>query len=196
MAGAPKLIILSEQLRGKRFELDKERLTVGRSEERDICIKDATVSTYHCEFIQTGNSFTLRDNNSTNGTRINNVPLTGEKLLVSSDIVQVGNVEMLYDCEDGAEVMRTQTGIIIDEGGEIGATTMKRIDSTTFKQLKPKLSTSNWVLIGVVVLLSVLVIGLLGYVIYLMFSGDKPAQNGGKKHNTSITVNVSHRHTV
>jgi len=193
MAGTPKLIILSEQLRGKRFELNKERLTVGRSEERDICIKDPTVSTYHCEFIQNGNTYILRDNDSTNGTRINNVPLTGEQQLVSSDIVQVGSVEMLYDCEDEASVMRTQTGIVIDEGGEIGATTMKRIDNPEFRQAKPKAAASNWILISVVVLLALLVMALLGYVFYLMVGGNNSGEQTPGKARAAITVVESHR---
>ena len=56
MGGFPKLTILSEQLRGKTFELNKDLHTVGRIEERDICIMDPTISSYHCSFIKSGNT--------------------------------------------------------------------------------------------------------------------------------------------
>ena len=112
MGGFPKLTILSEQLRGKTFELNKDLHTVGRIEERDICIMDPTISTYHCSFIKSGNTYILKDNNSTNGTRVNNVPIT-EQELQNSDIIQMGDVEMLYDCDDKTTQTetRTQTGI-------------------------------------------------------------------------------------
>ena len=52
MAGIPKLIILSEQMRGKTFELSKELYTAGRVDDRDICIKDPTISSYHCDIVK------------------------------------------------------------------------------------------------------------------------------------------------
>ena len=52
MAQNPKLVLLSEKLRGKSFELDREMLTVGRREQCDICIKDSTLSSHHCDFIR------------------------------------------------------------------------------------------------------------------------------------------------
>lgn len=129
MAGTPKLIILSEQLRGKSFELTKDVHTVGRSEERDICIKDPTISTYHCDFVKTGNTYTIRDNKSTNGTRVNNVPIT-EQELQNSDILQVGGVEILYDCDDKSvtTVMRTKTYINLD-GTDLGLSSVKKMES-------------------------------------------------------------------
>ena len=53
----------------------------------------------------------LRDNGSTNGTRVNNEPVT-EKILKNSDIIQLGSVEMLYDSNDHASsgtISRTHT---------------------------------------------------------------------------------------
>jgi pSer/pThr/pTyr-binding forkhead associated (FHA) protein len=131
MPGRPKLIVLSEQLRGKSFELTKDLHTVGRSEERDICVKDPTISTYHCDFIKTGNTYTIRDNNSTNGTRVNNVPVT-EQELQNSDILQLGGVEILFDCDDKSvtTVMKTHTGITLDST-DIGMSTVKKMNNVS-----------------------------------------------------------------
>ena len=107
MAGTPKLIVLSSQFRGKQFELTNDFYTVGRSDERDICIKDSSLSSHHCDIIRSGETFIVRDNNSTNGTRINNVPVS-EQELMNSDIIQFGGIEVLFDA-DNKEGSRSTT---------------------------------------------------------------------------------------
>ena len=131
MAGAPKLTILSEQHRGKTFELTKDLYTVGRIEERDICIVDPTISTYHGSFTKSGNTYILKDNNSTNGSRVNNEPIV-EKLLKNSDIIQLGDVEMLYDCEEdkgsGGDKTSNITGISLTVSPS-SSSSVKKLDS-------------------------------------------------------------------
>ncbi len=120
MAGTPKLIVLSEQLRGKSFELTEESYTVGRTEACAVCVADPTVSGHHCTLVRLDDGgYAVRDEGSTNGTRVNGVRIEGDTLqpLVHSDILQVGSIEMLFDCEsrrtDGGT---TQTVINLDEG--------------------------------------------------------------------------------
>lgn len=124
MAGTPKLIVLSEQLRGKSFELTDETCTVGRTEACGVCIPDPTISGHHCTLVRLSNgSYGVRDEGSTNGTRVNGVKMEGEDVqpLVHSDILQVGGVEMLFDCEstrtDGGT---TQTVIMLADAGTGG----------------------------------------------------------------------------
>ncbi len=175
MPGAPKLIVLSEQFRGKTFELTKDLHTVGRIEERDICIKDPTVSTYHCDFIRNGPTYIIRDKGSTNGTRVNNVPIT-EQELQNSDILQVGGVEILYDCDDKSvtTVMRTQTGINLDQPDSDGASTLKKFQSYGGKDGKSG-ATSQKIVIALVALLGVIIIGLIGVLIWML---QQPAAPG------------------
>ena len=102
MAGSPKIIVLSEQLRGQSFELAKDQYTIGRSEDCDICIPVQTVSGRHCLLDRTEDGrYAVKDNNSTNGTRVNGVRIENETVqpLANSDILQVGGVEMFFDCE-------------------------------------------------------------------------------------------------
>lgn len=120
MAGTPKLIVLSSQFRGQQFELTNDFYTLGRSDERDICIKDGSLSSHHCDIIRQGDTFLIRDNNSTNGTRINNVPIS-EQELMNSDIVQIGGIEVLFDADnrEGSRstttTQKTATGITITD---------------------------------------------------------------------------------
>ncbi len=115
MADTPKLTVLFEKMRGKTFELNKDSMSVGRRDGMDICIKDASLSGYHADIIRSERDgktvYTLRDNDSTNGTRINNVPVT-EQELKNSDIILFGGVEVLYDNgadEDDGTVSQTHT---------------------------------------------------------------------------------------
>lgn len=112
MANNPKLTILFEKMRGMVFELDKDQLSVGRKDGMDICIKEGSLSSHHCDFIRMEDgSYMLRDNNSTNGSRVNNEPIT-EHILKNSDIIQLGSVEILYDSNDNSHtgtISRTHT---------------------------------------------------------------------------------------
>ncbi len=99
----PKLTVLFEKLRGKTFELDQPSMTVGRKDEMNICIKDSSLSGFHGTFVRTDDGdYILRDENSTNGTRVNNVPVSEQKLK-HLDIIQLGGVEVLYDNSSNAE---------------------------------------------------------------------------------------------
>lgn len=110
MAANPKFTILHEKLRGKTFELDKDVMSIGRREGMDICIPDPSLSGHHADLIKSERNgkvvYTLRDNDSTNGTRVNNNPIT-EQDLKNSDLVMFGLVEVLFDGADNAPVNRT-----------------------------------------------------------------------------------------
>lgn len=117
MPGTPRIIVLSEQLRGQSFDLTEEEYSIGRSEDCSICVPDPTISGDHCKLIrESDGSYTAHDNGSTNGTRINGVRIEAQTL-VNSDILQVGGVEMLFDCEEKSvtSVLSTQTGINLED---------------------------------------------------------------------------------
>ncbi|MFO7821487.1 MAG: FHA domain-containing protein [Lentisphaeria bacterium] len=112
----PKVIVLSEQLRGKSFELTEEKYTVGRNEDCDIYIADPTISGHHCSFVkEEQGGYKLVDEGSTNGSRVNGVKVDSQKL-ANSDIVQAGAIEMLYDSKHKADAAAasTQTGINLE----------------------------------------------------------------------------------
>lgn len=103
MATTPKLTVLFEKLRGQTFPLDKDSISVGRKDDMDITLKDGSISGYHADIIRTEQEdgqvvFILRDNDSTNGTKVNNQPIT-EHVLKNSDLITFGNVEVLFDGE-------------------------------------------------------------------------------------------------
>jgi pSer/pThr/pTyr-binding forkhead associated (FHA) protein len=126
----PRVIILSEIMRGKTFELTLDRYAIGRSEAQHICIPDGTISTLHCELIKDVDGYVAYDKNSTNGTRINGIKIT-EQRLCNSDILQVGGIELLFDCEDKANTtsITTQTAIDLEKNvGKFMKSNMTNID--------------------------------------------------------------------
>lgn len=131
--GNPKLFILSEQMRGASFSLTMDKYTIGRSDSSDICISDPTVSGHHCTLTkQEDESYLINDENSTNGTRVNNQPLVpGEgQILHNGDIVQCGGIEILYDDIEGERVeSRTISVINLEDTGtaELNKTAMKNL---------------------------------------------------------------------
>lgn len=170
MAAIPKLIVLSEQFRGKSFELIQDKYICGRLDNCDIILKDPTVSSRHCEFVRSGVTFILRDLNSTNGTRVNNVPIS-EQELKSSDILQIGGIEILYDCEDKSvsTALKTQTGINLD-GTQVGVSTVKKMDNfNPYQTNKSGEKTKHALIIGILVLLALLILALIAYLVYILF---------------------------
>lgn len=167
MEGVPKLILLTEQFRGKKFELTKDLHMVGRTNEHDICIEDPTVSSHHCDFIRHGSTYILKDKGSTNGTRINNVPVT-EHELEHSDILQIGGVEIFYACHDRTFTteMRHQTGISLDFDGA-GTAIMRRDFDDRKREFRASMSHKLIFFLILVLVLTVMV--LLGVLAATMF---------------------------
>ena len=187
MAGVPKLIILSEQLRGQRFELTKEIYTCGRVADRDIHINDPTISTHHCDFVKQDDTYMIVDRNSTNGTRVNNIPVT-EQVLQNTDILQVGGIEILFDCDDKSmtTVLKTQTGINL-HGAEVGVATVKKMDNASPFKAAGKGGKSQKMMLGFVLLLVLAVVVLIGVLVWVAL-GKKDKKSSFQYTPESVAV--------
>jgi diguanylate cyclase (GGDEF)-like protein len=75
---------------GKRFELDKEELILGRGSDVDIIIDRDSVSRRHAKIICTDGSYAVIDLGSTNGTYVNDEPVS-ERTLRDGDLLKIGN---------------------------------------------------------------------------------------------------------
>lgn len=74
------------------WELDQPRMLIGRSSRSTIPISDPTVSKEHAEIVWRGDTWTLRDLGSRNGTRVNGT-LAREALPIhAGDTVEIGHV--------------------------------------------------------------------------------------------------------
>ena len=98
--GTGLLVVKRGPNAGSRFLLDKDVTTAGRHPESDIFLDDVTVSRRHAEFARAGDTFSVRDVGSLNGTylnreRIDDAPLT------NGDEVQIGKFRLVYFTSGG-----------------------------------------------------------------------------------------------
>ena len=172
MPKTPKFTVLHEQHRGKTFDLEKDVISIGRRDGMDICIKDASVSGHHADLIKSERDgrvvYILRDNNSSNGTRINNIPIT-EQELASSDLILFGQVEVLYDCEQdaGASSFASTTHTIDLSSIDTNLSTVPNVGSLNpFAEAEAKRHTLvTRLLIAAAAVLGLVIIGVIALVI-------------------------------
>jgi pSer/pThr/pTyr-binding forkhead associated (FHA) protein len=79
---------------GQVFPLVGTQLTLGRNPDNNIVINDPQVSGYHLMLSIQAEGLVAWDNNTTNGTMLNGVMLTGAVRLSTADVLQVGAVSL------------------------------------------------------------------------------------------------------
>ena len=80
---------------GARFPLDQRETTVGRHPDSDVFLDDITVSRKHAVFVTEGQTTSVRDAGSLNGTYVNRVRID-DAVLASGDEVQIGKFKLVY----------------------------------------------------------------------------------------------------
>jgi predicted component of type VI protein secretion system len=93
------LMIVSGKDSGRRLEIETDDTGIGRAADNKLLVDDAAVSGHHCALIREGKRFTIRDLDSTNGTRLNGLPVR-EARLKPKDMITVGEVEIQFDGDD------------------------------------------------------------------------------------------------
>ena len=71
-------------------------MTIGRTEENDICIQDHNISARHGILVRAGDDYQLHDFNSTNGTFVEGERILAVKLQHGVSI-RLGPVELRYE---------------------------------------------------------------------------------------------------
>ena len=74
----------------KRYPMRQASMRVGRSDQSDIVVKDASVSSRHCDLVKEGGSIYVRDLGSSNGTFMNDERIQ-ETELRHGDVLRLGN---------------------------------------------------------------------------------------------------------
>ena len=82
---------------------------LGRDPEAAVSIDDATVSRHHARIVIDGNSATLEDLGSKNGTWLRGTRLAGPQPLDDGDSIQVGPAAMVFRRYEGTGATQTHT---------------------------------------------------------------------------------------
>lgn len=80
---------------GAVYPLTEQKLLVGRGEECQIALDDASVSRIHLEVIRTEHGLMVLDQGSSNGLRINGTDLPSA-MLRSGDLLELGDVRLKF----------------------------------------------------------------------------------------------------
>ncbi len=101
------------------FELDEPEIRVGRGGDNDVRIDEISVSGHHAVIEAVPNAYLddtvdyyITDSNSTNGTFVNDIRISGRQRLNSNDLVRVGWNEFRFVDED--ENAMEKTAYILD----------------------------------------------------------------------------------
>jgi serine phosphatase RsbU (regulator of sigma subunit)/pSer/pThr/pTyr-binding forkhead associated (FHA) protein len=88
-------------------DLNRPRITIGRSARNDLCLEDPFASRLHAEVRKKGdNNFWLSDLGSANGTLLNEARLTAPAMLRDGDVIRIGETEIEFN--DRADTSRTK----------------------------------------------------------------------------------------
>ena len=88
----PKLILTTEAQGKVAYEFAERFITIGRGPDNMIVIDDPSVSNRHAQLELVGEAYRIKDLESTNGTRVNGVPIT-ESALRFDDRIRFGAIE-------------------------------------------------------------------------------------------------------
>src|SRR5438067_7870895 len=94
----PKLIVTTDAQGKVAYEFTEDVITIGRAPDCMIIIDDPSVSGHHAQLELAGETYRLKDLDSTNGTRVNGIPTT-ETALRFDDRIRFGAVEARYEPE-------------------------------------------------------------------------------------------------
>ncbi len=82
---------------GQRIGLNQGTVTVGRLPECTISINDSNISRKHAEMRQSAGEYVVIDLDSTNGTLVNGIRITGQQRLNEGDIISFGSTHVRFE---------------------------------------------------------------------------------------------------
>ncbi|GHU66644.1 hypothetical protein FACS1894184_05130 [Clostridia bacterium] len=111
----------------------KQRFTIGRDPSCDIVIPHVSVSRQHAALVRQGYSFVLEDNHSTNGTSLNNHPVTGAAHVARHDVIGIANTHIFVSPSE-AFVITQENGFALEASGLTKSVLVKSDGSLKLKR--------------------------------------------------------------
>ena len=116
----PSLFVIRGADQGTRFELDGPEIGIGRDSSNAVQLHDTETSRRHSEILRAGDTYTVTDLDSSNGTFVNGQRVSQQRL-ESGDHLQIGRTLMLFtrpsDESDGGAGEQMDISLDEDDGG-------------------------------------------------------------------------------
>ena len=95
-----RLVLSTGPHAGEQFELSTDTITLGRARDNDIPLSlDKEVSRRHAVMTLEGDRYVVQDQNSLNGTYVNNQRISGPQPLEDGDVIFIGVSDIIYQEE-------------------------------------------------------------------------------------------------
>jgi hypothetical protein len=95
-----RLVLSTGPHAGEQFEISRETITLGRARDNDIPLSlDKEVSRRHAVMKLEGDRYVIQDQNSLNGTFVNNQRIGGPQPLEDGDVIFIGVSDIIYQEE-------------------------------------------------------------------------------------------------
>lgn len=112
------LVMFKANGQRKDFKLKKPDTIIGRGNESDLRIPLAVVSRKHCELAIVGDSLTVEDLGSSNGTLVNNRRIKESVALKPGDTITVGPVVFTVTIDGQPETVKPVRTVIVESSVE------------------------------------------------------------------------------
>jgi pSer/pThr/pTyr-binding forkhead associated (FHA) protein len=111
LAAVPTLVLvgMAGALAGARWELAQDITTIGRDVERQVCLPHDSVSRLHAQIVRQRSGYFVTDLQSSNGTFVNEAPVTEPQPLRDGDLLRCG--EITLRCELSTEQVHANDGV-------------------------------------------------------------------------------------
>lgn len=116
------------------YPFNKDKLTIGRNPKADVVIDNLAVSGIHAHINKIGADFLIEDNNSTNGTFVNEKPIK-KHVLNDDDVIVIGRFQF--------KLMREQTAHIGKASAPQVIAPQVSVKAQTTAATEPKLTESK-----------------------------------------------------
>ena len=90
-----KLVVMGGDGSPQEFPLFGKRMLIGRDESCEVCLKDRSVSRHHATLLKVFSGYSIEDEKSTNGTRVNGTTVT-KRFLKHGDLIEVGKYHLRF----------------------------------------------------------------------------------------------------
>jgi pSer/pThr/pTyr-binding forkhead associated (FHA) protein len=136
----PEIVVKFEDKVIERVVTEKKRVSIGRTPDNDIVLDNRGVSRKHAQIEFNNSSALIIDNESLNGTFVNNRKVT-EEVLKDNDIINIGKFTLLYhqdapkeelhaDSLEGTMVLKTKKHRDLVERDRMAAEVVTRVGTS------------------------------------------------------------------
>ncbi|NOT60378.1 MAG: SpoIIE family protein phosphatase [Acidobacteria bacterium] len=147
----PRLIVRATPTDGDSIvELNRPRITIGRSARSDLCISDPFASRLHAEVRRKGDSWWLHDAGSANGTLLNGARMGAAVLLKDRDLIRIGETAIEYNDRADTTALHKGTQILVSDSPTTSApeATIPSAANNSRANLLSTITTTHQTMIG------------------------------------------------